>query len=149
MKNSLAAFVVGLIFALGLGLSGMTQPAKVIGFLDIFGDWDPSLVFVMIGAIGIHAIAYRIILKRPSPLFASKWYLPSQTAVNAPLIIGSVIFGMGWGLAGYCPGPAVVSLGSLEMRPFLFVGSMLLGMLILRLTQKKATVEPQFARTEV
>lgn len=137
MKTIVSAGIVGFIFSLGLGLAGMTQPQKVIGFLDIFGEWDPSLAFVMFGAISVHFISYKIIRKRNTPLFSSKWEIPEKTNVTPSLVVGSLIFGVGWGLGGYCPGPAITSLGSLDSRPFVFVASMLVGMLIFKLIDKK------------
>jgi len=136
MKNNFNAFVVGLIFALGLGLSGMTQPAKVVGFLDLLGNWDPSLIFVMIGAIAVHFITYRIIRKRSSPLFSEKWHVPDRKDITPALVIGSVLFGMGWSLAGYCPGPALTSLAGLDERTFIFVASMIAGMIIFQQVDK-------------
>lgn len=132
MKNNFAAFLVGIIFALGLGLSGMTDPQKVLGFLNIFGAWDPSLVFVMIGAIGVHFVSYRLIRKRKSPVLAKKWEVPPNSPLTPSLIAGAILFGIGWGLAGYCPGPGITALASLELRPLVFVAAMLLGMLIFR-----------------
>ena len=131
-KQNLTSFFVGFIFAIGLGMAGMTQPHKVIGFLDLFGTWDPSLLFVMIGAIGVHSLGYHFIIKRKSPLWDVQWHLPKQKKITPQLIIGSILFGMGWGLAGYCPGPAVVSLGSGQAGPWIFVIAMLLGMWIYR-----------------
>ena len=128
MKNTITAFWVGVLFAIGLGLSGMTQPQKVIGFLDVFGAWDPSLLFVMAGAVGVHFFAYRWSLKRDSPLFSTKWHVPTKQEITSSLVVGSVLFGMGWGLAGYCPGPALTSLASLNTKPLIFVISMITGM---------------------
>ncbi len=136
MKQGLVAFVVGFIFAIGLGVSGMTQPEKVIGFLDLFGNWDPSLMFVMVGAISLHSIAYKFILKRKSPLLALHWQVPSKKDLTPALMIGSVLFGIGWGLAGYCPGPAVTSLAAFQVEPWLFVAAMLVGMLIFKQLDK-------------
>lgn len=116
-----SAFLVGIIFALGLGISGMTQTQRVIGFLDVFGAWDPSLLFVMAGAVGIHFVTYRMIKKQPAPLLASTWHL-----------LGSFLFGLGWGLAGYCPGPALTSLTTLDPKPWFFVSFMILGMYLFR-----------------
>lgn len=98
MKNALASFIVGLIFALGLGVSGMTQPQKVVGFLDLFGQWDPSLIFVMIGAIAVHFLTYRLIRKRNTPLLDTQWHVPTKRELTPSLMIGSVLFGVGWGL---------------------------------------------------
>lgn len=136
MKNSIAALIVGFIFALGLGLSGMTQPQKVIGFLDLFGSWDPSLMFVMIGAIGVHFFTYKLIRRRKTPLLAMDWHVPTKKEVTPALIFGSLIFGVGWGLAGVCPGPAITSLASFESAPLIFVASMLVGMFIFRQLDK-------------
>ena len=132
MKNKIAALIVGIIFALGLGISGMTRPEKVIGFLNIFGDWNASLAFVMAGAVGVHAVAYRLIRRRNSPLFSKEFYVPTSKSLTLSLILGAFLFGVGWALAGYCPGPAIVSLASFQSRPFIFVGSMILGMLVFR-----------------
>ncbi|MCA9626776.1 MAG: YeeE/YedE family protein [Myxococcales bacterium] len=126
------AFLVGLIFAVGLGLAGMTQPAKVIGFLDFTGRWDPSLAFVMLGAIAVHFILFRLVLKRKSPLFAGAFQVPGSLHLDHRLIMGSAIFGIGWGLAGYCPGPAIVSSGGGSGRAILFTAAMLIGMLLFR-----------------
>lgn len=123
-----AAFVVGLIFGLGLVISGMTQAQKVIGFLDVVGNWDPSLMFVMLSAIPVHFLSYKWIANRPSPLLDMKWHYPTKKEITKPLIWGSVLFGIGWGLGGFCPGPALVALGSGALPLVLFVISMLLGM---------------------
>lgn len=132
MKNNVAALIVGVFFALGLGISGMTRPEKVIGFLNIFGNWDASLAFVMAGAIAVHAVAYRLIRRRNSPLFSKEFYVPTSKELTPSLIIGAFIFGVGWALAGYCPGPAITSLASFQFRPLMFVVSMLLGMFLFR-----------------
>lgn len=132
MKNLIVSFLVGLLFAIGLGISGMTQPEKVIGFLDIFGSWDPSLMFVMIGAIGVHLFAYLFIKRKPTPILSSQWHLPKQTQITKSLIIGSLLFGLGWGLAGYCPGPALVSTVTLQSGVLVFALSMIFGMVLYR-----------------
>lgn len=137
MRNNFFSFIVGLIFAIGLGISGMTQPSKIIGFLDIFGDWDPALVFVMLGAISVHFIAYKIIRKRQTPLFSGDWHVPGRKEITPSLVFGALIFGVGWGLGGYCPGPAMVSVASFQFRPIVFVFSMLGGMLFFRLLDRK------------
>lgn len=137
MKNSIAALVAGFIFSIGLGLSGMTQPQKVVGFLDLFGSWDPSLIFVMAGAIAVHFVTYKIISKRSSPLFDKKWHVPNKKDLTPALLAGSFMFGVGWALAGFCPGPALTSLVSFDKKPLIFVVSMLLGMFIFKLVDKK------------
>ncbi len=124
------ALVSGVLFGLGLVLGGMTQPRKVIGFLDIGGAWDPSLAFVMLGAVAVHALGYRLIRGRSAPLFAEAFSLPTRRGVDTMLVFGSALFGVGWGLAGYCPGPAIVSLGSGRIDAILFVAAMLLGMVL-------------------
>src|SRR4051794_33925482 len=111
MKN-LIALITGILFALGLGYSGMTRPDVVKGFLDIFGAWNWQLMGVMIGAIGVHAIAFRLIMKRNSPVLAADFQLPAKKEIDKRLILGSVLFGLGWGWAGICPGPGLVSLAS-------------------------------------
>jgi len=137
MKNSLSATVVGFIFALGLGISGMTDPKKVIGFLDVFGNWDPSLLFVMAGSIAVHFLSFKLIVKRPSPLLSAHWHVPKKTEITKSLIFGSIIFGIGWGLAGFCPGPALTSLASLQKGPALFVATMILGMYLFKVLDQK------------
>lgn len=119
----------GIIFALGLGISGMTLPQKVIGFLDVT-NWDPSLAFVMVGAIAVHFIAYQFQKKMEKPKLAEKFEIPTRTDISPQLIGGAVLFGAGWGLGGFCPGPALVSLTSLNATVFIFVGSMIVGMLL-------------------
>lgn len=141
MKNSIAALVVGFVFAIGLGLSGMTQPQKVIGFLDLFGQWDPSLIFVMVGAIVIHFITFKIIRKRNSPLFSSQWHVPTKKEITPALMIGAFIFGVGWALGGFCPGPAITSMASFDKTPFVFVISMIAGMFLFRQVDKKLKLQ--------
>jgi uncharacterized protein len=137
MKNALVALVVGFIFAIGLGISGMTQPQKVVGFLDLFGSWDPTLMFVMIGAIAVHFITYRIARHRKSPFLSTQWHVPTKKDITPSLVVGSVLFGVGWGLGGFCPGPAVTSLASFEVKPLVFVGSMLVGMMLFQVLDKR------------
>ncbi|MBI5201435.1 MAG: YeeE/YedE family protein [Elusimicrobia bacterium] len=129
-KRSAAAFAAGLLFAAGLIISGMTQPANVVGFLDFFGDWKPALAFVMAGAVGVYASLYPIVLKRRVPLFAPAFDLPDATGVDARLIVGSAAFGAGWGLGGFCPGPALVALGSGAAEAGVFAAAMGAGVLL-------------------
>jgi hypothetical protein len=121
------ALLSGALFGTGLVISGMTRPDKVIGFLDLFGSWDPTLMFVMVGAIVVHFTAYRLIRRRSAPVLASTWSLPTRRDIDVRLVVGAAIFGVGWGLAGYCPGPAVTSLAK-GAGPIVFVGAMLAGM---------------------
>lgn len=132
-----AALLSGFIFGIGLVVAGMTQPHKVVNFLDIFGNWDPSLMFVMGGAVMLHMITYRIVRKKDHPLLVDKWHVPVKNQITKPLIIGALLFGMGWGLAGFCPGPAIVSIVSLELNSLLFVGSMLLGLGLFKILDLK------------
>ncbi len=135
MRRNYAALFVGFLFAMGLGISGMSRPEKVFGFLDFFGHWDASLLFVMIGAILVHFTALKIILRQKAPLFSNEFHWPQQKRITFSLITGSFIFGVGWGLSGYCPGPALVSLMGFQSRPLIFVISMLAGMFIFRIGQ--------------
>ena len=122
------ALISGLVFGLGLAVSGMMNPAKVIGFLDVAGDWDPTLAFVMVGALLVAVPAYRFIPRRGRPVFEEKFSLPEKTAIDAPLLGGSVLFGVGWGIVGFCPGPAIAALGTGLVPVFAFVAAMLGGM---------------------
>ncbi len=124
----LAALVSGLVFGLGLAVSGMMNPVKVIGFLDVAGDWDPTLAFVMVGALLVAIPAYRFIPKRPRPVLEKSFDLPKKQAIDTPLVLGSALFGIGWGLVGFCPGPAVAALGTGLAPVFAFVAAMLAGM---------------------
>lgn len=121
------AVASGLLFGSGLLLSGMTRPSKVLGFLTISADWDPSLLFVMMGAIAVHALGYRLVVQRGAPLADDRFWLPKQTLIDARLVAGAAIFGVGWGLSGYCPGPAVVSLASGSLPLIVFLIALLLG----------------------
>jgi uncharacterized membrane protein YedE/YeeE len=126
--QALAGLFSGLLFGAGLALSGMTQPSKVIGFLDLTGDWDPSLAFVMGGAIAVFAPLYRVILRATQPVYVQQFVISASRQIDAPLVVGAAIFGAGWGLGGYCPGPALVALGTLAPEAVVFVLSMLAGM---------------------
>lgn len=131
------AFIVGLIFALGLGVSGMTQVQVVRGFLDITGDWNYSLVGVMAGAILVHSILFYFIKRRSSPLLDSKFHLPTRKDLDWRLITGAAIFGLGWGWAGICPGPGIVAVTSGNINIIIFIVSMLVGMGIFKLLEDK------------
>lgn len=128
MKALLTSFGSGVIFALGLGISGMTRPVKVIGFLDFFGAWDASLAFVMIGAIAVYFVAYRWCGSMRSPWFAPTFALPKRSDLDSRLLLGAAIFGAGWGLGGFCPGPALTSLASGALPVLIFVAAMVAGM---------------------
>lgn len=136
MSGAVALFISGLVFAIGLGISGMTDANKVIGFLNLAGSWDPSLAFVMVGAIGVHYPLYRWVTKRPSPLYESNFYIPSRKDIDARLVAGGALFGFGWGLGGFCPGPAVVSAVGLGKDAVTFTLAMLAGMVLFELVGK-------------
>ena len=135
MKN-IYALLAGLIFGLGLIVSGMANPEKVIGFLNIFGRWDPSLAFVMGGAIFVGVFSFKYIVKREKTLLGGSLHLSNEKSIIMLLIFGCLIFGLGWGVAGFCPGPALVSLGMGSLKGALFVIAMLAGMLVFKLVQK-------------
>ena len=128
MNRFIPAFLGGLLFALGLGVSGMTDANKVIGFLNLAGKWDPSLAFVMVGAIGTHLALYRLILRRNSPLFGEQFHIPTARDITPKLVVGAALFGVGWGLGGFCPGPGLVSLAGFGSSASIFVVCMLAGM---------------------
>ena len=128
----LIQFAIGLIFGVGLVISGMVDPAKVLNFLDVTGSWDPSLAFVMAGAIAVTVIGYRVILVRPKPLFALGFQIPTRREIDARLVLGAGLFGVGWGLAGFCPGPALTALGLGAPGTLAFVPAMLAGMAVAR-----------------
>lgn len=129
-RQMLVAFVSGLLFAVGLGIAGMTNPAKVLAFLDMFGDsWDPSLLFVMGGAILVYAPVYQWLKDRDAPKFADRFHWPTAEDVDVELVIGSALFGIGWGLGGLCPGPAVVAVMTGAAPLLVFAAAMLAGML--------------------
>jgi len=134
---NLNAFLVGLLFGLGLIISGMTDPSKVIGFLDLAGAWDPSLAFVMAGAILIGAIAFTIAKKRQRSLLGAPMRLSSATELDKGLLIGSLAFGIGWGLSGFCPGPAVVSAAAGQPKAWIFVAAMLAGMALYGMLERR------------
>lgn len=131
----LMAFIVGLVFGIGLIVSGMTDPSKVLGFLDLAGNWDPSLAFVMGGAILVGLVAFRVAGKRERSLLGEPMRLPSATRIDRRLVLGSLAFGAGWGLAGYCPGPALASLASGGLKPLIFTLAMLAGMSLFELVE--------------
>jgi uncharacterized membrane protein YedE/YeeE len=112
MRSIILSLFAGLIFGSGLILAGMTQPAKVVGFLNLLGDWDPSLAFVMVGAIGVHFLAYRLVPRMQAPLWAPRFGIPTMTQLDARQLGGAALFGLGWGLGGYCPGPGYYLAGN-------------------------------------
>lgn len=133
----LTIFLAGFLFGLGLVVSGMSNPAKVVGFLDLTGNWDPSLILVMGGGLLVTVPAFHLVLKNPQPLFEEKFFLPTLTAIDPKLIAGAVLFGLGWGIAGFCPGPALAALVSLNPTVLLFVAAMVGGMVLHHLVLEK------------
>jgi uncharacterized membrane protein YedE/YeeE len=127
LARGLAALACGLIFGLGLAIAGMIDPLKVLGFLDIAGAWDASLMFVLGGAVTVAAFGYWLVLRRPMPSLADRFHLSTRRDIDAPLLVGSALFGVGWGLVGYCPGPAIASIGFANPEAVWFVPAMLAG----------------------
>lgn len=138
----LVAFVSGLVFAIGLGVAGMTQPSKVIGFLDFFGQWDPTLMFVMAGAIGAHLFFARRAESGGAPRFAPKFELPTRRDLDLKLVGGAALFGLGWGIGGLCPGPALVSSVAGAKTTLVFAVTMLLSMFVYRAMVMRWTKQP-------
>jgi uncharacterized membrane protein YedE/YeeE len=130
MTRMLTAFLAGALFALGLGLGGMTQPTRVVGFLDVAGRWDPSLAFVMMGAVTVYAVLFRLVRRRARPVLSPAFAIPGRRDVDARLVVGAAVFGAGWGLAGYCPGAGIVSLATGATPVLVFVSAILAGMAI-------------------
>ena len=129
----IAAYAIGLVFGLGISISGMANPAKVLNFFDVAGSWDPSLAFVMGGALLVTFAGYRVVLRRPAPALAPAFQLPTARDLDARLLGGSAIFGIGWGIAGFCPGGALPALGTGRMEVLVFVASASVGILAARL----------------
>ena len=136
---SLFAFVAGLVFGIGLIVAGMANPAKILGFLDIAGKWDPSLALVMAGAVAVGFVAFALARRRTMSALGLPMLLPTASSLDARLVGGSIVFGIGWGLAGFCPGPAVVALGAGYAKAAVFVAAMLLGMIAFEIIQRNRT----------
>ena len=132
----LIALIAGLIFGLGLVISGMSNPSKVLNFLDIFGSFDASLLFVMAGAVLTSFLGYRLVLRRPHPLFAKSFASPPSGLIDRRLILGAVMFGIGWGVVGFCPGPALASLTFGGLSALVFVGAMLIGLMTAKVVSR-------------
>ncbi|MCW4152736.1 YeeE/YedE family protein [Halomonas sp. 18H] len=130
--KSLMAYLAGLLFGLGLAISGMTDPARVLGFLDVLGDWDPTLMFVLGGAVVTNFIGYRLVWRRSHPLLAARFQLPTRQDLDARLLSGAALFGIGWGLSGYCPGPALASLIGLSVPLAAMLVAMVVGWFVAR-----------------
>jgi uncharacterized membrane protein YedE/YeeE len=131
------SILAGIIFGAGLTLSDMVNPERILNFLDVAGSWDPTLIFVMTGGLAITTLGYRLAFRWGSPLFAGKFDLPTQRQIDLPLVGGAALFGVGWGLAGICPGPALADVATLEPKVFLFVAAMMIGMVAARVFQDR------------
>ncbi|WP_426341662.1 YeeE/YedE family protein [Pseudoduganella sp. S-14] len=136
--NALTSLLAGLLFGIGLIVSGMTNPARIIGFLDLFGKWDPSLAFVMGGALLVGTLAFRFASKRQRALLGNPMNIPTKRDIDRRLVLGNLTFGIGWGLAGYCPGPAVASLATGGSKPWIFFIAMLGGMALFEIVERRA-----------
>ena len=144
MKLLWTALVCGFIFGIGLCISGMTQPELVLAFLDLSDNWDPSLAFVMVGAIAVNATLFRWSMGRSAPLLAEVFHLPTRTDLDSRLVVGSGLFGVGWGLAGYCPGPALLSGATLSVDGLVFMAAFTVGVVLqAQMPPAEATTQPQ------
>lgn len=132
-------YLIGVVFGVGISISGMANPAKVLNFFDVFGNWDPSLAFVMGGALIVTAIGYRFVLKRPMPLMDLRFHLPTRRDIDMPLLLGSGVFGIGWGIAGFCPGGALPALGTGRSEVFIFTAALIAGIFAARTFQAALT----------
>jgi uncharacterized membrane protein YedE/YeeE len=137
LRQILIPLLCGLVFGTGLAISGMTDTQVVLGFLDVAGDWNPALLMVMVGALAVTIPGFWLAQKRSTPFFATQFFLPASRAIEAKPVVGSVIFGIGWGLYGYCPGPALAALGSFAWQPLLFVVAMAVGVYLEKLSAAK------------
>lgn len=132
----IVSFAAGALFSVGLAIAGMTKPSKVVGFLDITGNWDPSLAFVMVGGIAVYFVANRLVKGRAMPIVGGSFHLPTRRDIEPNLVIGAGLFGIGWGLAGYCPGPGLTSLGTGTINSIVFIAMMSTGMILFEQFQK-------------
>jgi uncharacterized protein len=144
--SSIFSFLAGLVFGIGLVVSGMANPAKVLGFLDLAGSWDPSLAFVMAGAIAVGIFAFTAARRRTVSVLGAEMKLPTANHIDRRLVAGSAVFGIGWGVAGFCPGPGLVALGMGQPKAVVFVVAMLLGMGVFELFERRKGSVPQLAR---
>jgi len=145
MLRILSTYLIGLVFGIGIMISGMANPAKVLNFFDIAGTWDASLIFVMGGALVTTGLGYLFVLKRPMPVFDAKFHLPTKRELDIKLIGGSAVFGIGWGIAGFCPGGALPAIGTLNPAVLAFVAAMLVGIFGAKALQKRGVVAAQSA----
>jgi uncharacterized protein len=138
--NLVVSLLAGLMLGLGLGIANMTNPAVVLGFLDLTGKWDLTLMFVMAGAIGVHLAMYWLIIKkRTNPILAKEFFMPDNLNIDTRIVLGAIIFGIGWGMSGICPGAAYINMGTFDIRIFYFVAMMLIGNFTFRIGQSLLT----------
>jgi uncharacterized membrane protein YedE/YeeE len=142
MRHVVAGLATGLLFGAGLGLSGMTDPAVVLGFLDVAGAWNPALAFVMAGALAVTFVGYRLAWRRAAPFWAPRFQLPVATAIDRRLLAGAALFGIGWGIAGWCPGPALASLTAASVPLLAFLAAMLVGLTVVRVLRTAGAASP-------
>lgn len=142
-QQNTVALVSGILFGLGLGFSQMIDPGRVLGFLDITGRWDPTLAFVMGGAVLVTLVTFRFILKRPHPIFGDRFYVPTRKDIDLPLVMGAALFGVGWGIGGYCPGPGITALVLPTLNPLLFIAAMIAGSLSFKGLSSRQTTKQQ------
>ncbi|PTX53811.1 hypothetical protein C8N43_3854 [Litoreibacter ponti] len=141
--RTLVTFLIGALFGTGIAMSGMANPAKVINFFDIAGSWDPSLAFVMGGAVIVTYVGYRLVLRRPNPVYEPVFDIPTNRQLDAKLFTGAGIFGVGWGIAGFCPGGALPALGTLDSRVSIFCAALIAGMVLTRFVTNRARLRAQ------
>lgn len=132
MQRTILAGLIGIVFGTGIAVSGMANPAKVLNFFDVAGTWDPSLLLVMASALLVTSIGYRFVLRRPKPVLEARFHLPTNRRIDMPLIAGAAVFGIGWGISGFCPGGAIPALGLGEVTAWAFVGAMMAGIFVAR-----------------
>ncbi|ODT47950.1 DUF6691 family protein [Devosia sp. 63-57] len=132
MQRTILAGLIGIVFGTGIAVSGMSNPAKVLNFFDVAGTWDPSLLLVMASALLVTSIGYRFVLRRPKPVLEARFHLPTNRRIDMPLIAGAAVFGIGWGISGFCPGGAIPALGLGEVTAWAFVGAMMAGIFAAR-----------------
>ena len=142
----ISAYLIGLIFGVGIAVSGMMNPAKVLNFFDFAGSWDPSLIFVMAGGLVVATLGYRFVLPRPAPLLGERFMLPQTKAIDARLIGGSAVFGIGWGLSGFCPGGALPALGTGRLEVYIFVATVVAGILLAKMLNRIGSRPAAFSK---
>lgn len=137
----ISSYIIGLIFGIGISISGMGNPAKVVNFFDVAGTWDPSLAFVMAGAVVVTFIGYKLVLARPKPVQEDRFYVPTNNKIDARLIGGSLVFGVGWGISGFCPGGALPVIGTFRIEVLVFVAALLAGVVIARILMRRTELQ--------